>query len=123
MKKALRLLLVLAFALSFTITAQAARKVYANMDSNLRKGPGLEYKIYTSVKDGTALKYLGVTDTDDRDVDWYKVSYKNKKLWISSNCASLTAKPSTSARKRVEMTEEGNLRKGPADGSLESALK
>lgn len=51
---------------------------------NLRNGPGLSCTIYTSVKKGVTLTYLGETSTDNRGVKWYKVSYKGRDLWISS---------------------------------------
>jgi uncharacterized protein YgiM (DUF1202 family) len=57
-------------------------------DANLRKGPSKDYVVYTSVKKGTKLKYLGDTKKDDRGVKWYKVSYNGVTLWISSRTCS-----------------------------------
>ncbi len=113
MKKRYTLLLMFILLMSFAVSSQAASKVYANMNANLRTGPGLKYKIVDTVKDGTAMTYLGKKESDNRGVDWYKVSYEDNELWISSRCASLVAKPTTSAKKRVVTTGEVNLRKGP----------
>ncbi len=113
MKKRVTLLLMTLLLLAFALPVSAATKVYVNADVNLRKGAGLEYKIYTSVSEGTALKYLGKSKKDDRGVKWYKVSYKKKKLWVSSRFATKVPQPVTSAKKRVVTLGRVNLRKGP----------
>jgi uncharacterized protein YgiM (DUF1202 family) len=113
MKKLLTLMLMSIFMLSFAVSVSAASRVYVNTNANLRKGPGKDYSIYKSVEDGTTLKDLNDTETDDRGVDWYKVSYEGRELWISSKCASKVAKPISSAKKRVVTTTDCNLRKGP----------
>lgn len=113
MKRFASLLFMTLFMLSFTVSVTAASKIYVNTDANLRRGPGKDFKVYTSVSDGTSLKYLNDTDVDDRGVDWYKVSYKGRSLWVSSKCSSKVSKPISSAKKRVITTAECNLRKGP----------
>ncbi|MDO4620903.1 MAG: SH3 domain-containing protein [Lachnospiraceae bacterium] len=59
---------------SFTTTA----------DVNLREGPGISYDILSSVKTGTSLKGTGSSQTDDRGVKWYQVTYNGTKCWVSS---------------------------------------
>jgi uncharacterized protein YgiM (DUF1202 family) len=113
MKKLVILMIMSVFMLSFAVSVSASSKIYVNTDANLRKGPGKDYGVYTSVKDGETLKYLDDTESDDRGVDWYKVSYNGKALWISSKCATKVAKPISSAKKRVVTTADCNLRKGP----------
>ena len=131
MRKQLVLLLMTLFLLAMALPVQAATKVYTNADVNLRKGPGLDYKIYTSVKEGTSLTYLNKTKKDDRGVKWYKVKYKKKKLWVSSRFATKAPQPVTPSKKRVVVTaDRANLRKGPglkykvvADVAKDSSMK
>ena len=130
MKKRATWVLVALLLLAFALPVNAASKIYVNADVNLRRGPGMEYKIYTSVSEGTALKYLSKSKKDSRGVKWYKVSYKSKKLWVSSRYASKVPQPVTSATRRVVTTGRVNLRKGPgtqykrvADVSKGSSLK
>lgn len=130
MKKRMSLLVMFVLLMAFALPVSAASKIYVNADVNLRKGPGLSYKIYTSVEEGTALKYLKKSKKDDRGIKWYKVSYKKKKLWVSSRYASKVSQPTTSAKKRVITTCRANLRKGPgtkykivADVSNGSSMK
>lgn len=116
MKKSRRILSLLAVFVCFLaigISAHAASKIYVNMNSNLRKGPGKDYKVSTTVKAGKSLNLTGDEDEDSRGVLWYEVSYNGKYLWISSKCASEVPKPTTSAKKRVITTLDSNLRKGP----------
>ena len=112
LKKLLTLAAALACLMMLNLSVFAAGKIYVNMDSNLRRGPGKDYSVYTSVEAGKTLTYLNDTDEDDRGIDWYNVSYKGKSLWISSRCASKTSKPYTSASKRVITKAEVNIRKG-----------
>jgi len=116
MKKRLSLLFMMVFLMAFALPVSAATKVYVNADVNLRKGPGVNYQIYTSVSEGTALKYLSKSKRDDRGVKWYKVSYKKKTLWVSSRYAKKVPQPVTSAKKRVVTKGRVNLRKGPGTG-------
>jgi len=59
-------------------------KLVTTGDVNLRYGASLDSGVYGSVKKGTVLTYLNQSNTDDRGIKWYKVSYKSKKLWVSS---------------------------------------
>ena len=113
MKRLVTLLLMTVFALSLAIPVQAASKIYATEDCNLRKGPGLDFEPYTSVKKGTTLNYLKKTSTDERGVKWYKITYKKKTLWVSSRCASKTKAIDTKSKNVVVTTADVNLRKGP----------
>ena len=113
LKRTLSLLAILVGLLAITLTAQGASKIYVNMNSNLRKGPGKDFDVVTTVKAGTTLTFLGDMEEDDRGVTWYCVSYKGKELWISSKCGTRVSKPVTSAKKRVITTADCNLRKGP----------
>ena len=103
--------------------------VTATGSVNLRTGPGLDYSKLGSVSEGTKLKYLGKTSTDDRGVKWYKVSYNGGSAWISSRYSTKSGgssssggsnnalpKPSTSASNRVTTTGDVNLRTGPGLG-------
>jgi len=51
---------------------------------NVRKGPGLDYGIITSLSSGTTVSYLGSTKKDDRGVAWYKINCNGSVGWISS---------------------------------------
>ena len=84
MKKLLAVLLVLA-----ALMTCAFAEVYTTGNVNLRKGPGLNYGTVGSVPEGTELEYLGEISTDERGVDWYKVVYKGKTVWISSKYSEL----------------------------------
>ena len=117
MKKLTTLLFMTVFMLSFAVSVSAASKVYVNTDANLRRGPGMKYKISDVADDGDVLEYLGDIQEDTRGVDWYKVSYNGEKVWISSRCATLQrAKPISSAKRRVITKADCNLRKGPGLG-------
>ena len=108
MKKLTAFLFMVTMVLAFTVTAHAAGKqLVTTGDVNLRKGPGLKYAVTTSVKKGTALNYAGSTKKDNRGVNWYKVSYKNKGVWVSSRYAKF------SKTKTVRACSDVNLRKGP----------
>ena len=53
----------------------------------VRKGPGLDYGIITSLPSGTIISYLGSTKKDDRGVAWYKVNCNGSVGWVSSKYA------------------------------------
>lgn len=117
MKKTRRivtLFAVLVCFISIGMAAHAASKIYVEQDANLRKGPSKDYEVYTSVSKGKYLSYLDDSSYDDRGVKWYKVDYKGKSLWISSNCATKTSHTSTSSDDRVITTADCNLREGPS---------
>ena len=110
MKKLIAFAFMTVFMLAMTITANAASKqVKATGDVNLRKGPGLNYTVTTSVKKGTVMNYMGTTKADSRGVNWFKVSYRNKTNWVSSRYARFTQ----SETRQVKAMAEVNLRQGP----------
>ena len=88
MKKIIAILLAALLA-CMTVSALAAGQVEATASVNLRTGPGLAYDKIDAVKKGTTLEYLGETSTDDRGIDWYRVSYEGQSLWISSRYSKL----------------------------------
>ena len=53
--------------------------------TNLRKNPGMKCKSQAVVEKGQLLKLAKHIGFDDRDVIWYEVCYKGRKLWLSSN--------------------------------------
>ena len=52
--------------------------------SNVRTGPGLDYKSIGVLHKGEEAKFLGETSVDDRGVLWYKISWNGRKAWVSS---------------------------------------
>ena len=58
-------------------------------DSNVRTGPGLDYKKVGVLYDGDYAKYLGKSSKDDRGVRWYKISWKGSSAWVSSRYTRL----------------------------------
>ena len=55
-----------------------------NGKSNVRLGPGKQYKSIGVLHKGEDAKYLGKTATDDRGVVWYKIRYNGRDAWVSS---------------------------------------
>ena len=55
-----------------------------NGKSNVRTGPGLDYKAIGVLHKGEEAKYLGKTATDDRGVVWYKIRWNGRDAWVSS---------------------------------------
>lgn len=52
--------------------------------SNIRLGPGRDYKSIGVLHKGEDAKYLGKTATDERGVVWYKIRYNGRDAWVSS---------------------------------------
>ena len=52
--------------------------------SNIRTGPGREYKSIGVLHRGEDVRYLGDTSVDERGVVWYKVRYNDRDAWVSS---------------------------------------
>lgn len=59
-------------------------------DSNVRNGPGLDYKKIGVLHKGDSAKYLGSSQKDDRGVRWYKISWKGSSAWVSSKYTYLS---------------------------------
>ena len=55
-----------------------------NGKSNVRTGPGLDYKSIGTLHKGEDAKYLGKTSTDNRGVVWYKIRWNGRDAWVSS---------------------------------------
>ena len=81
---------ILAIALCLLLLCGAAQaEVTTTGDVNLRSGPGLDYGSLGTVRKGAVLEYLGQTRTDERGVDWYRVSTGATEGWVSSKYAEL----------------------------------
>lgn len=52
--------------------------------SNVRTGPGREYKSIGVLHRSEEAKYLGKTATDERGVVWYKIRWNGRDAWVSS---------------------------------------
>ena len=52
--------------------------------SNVRSGPGLDYKSIGVLHLDESAKYLGSYSTDDRGVRWFKISWNGRSAWVSS---------------------------------------
>ena len=53
-------------------------------NTNVRTGPGLNYRIIGVLHKGDETKYLGKSSTDERGVAWYKVDWNGRTGWVSS---------------------------------------
>ena len=68
-----------------TVTGGKSRYIEGdNGKSNVRTGPGLDYRKIGVLHVGEDAKYLGKTSTDDRGVVWYKIRYNGRDAWVSS---------------------------------------
>ena len=52
--------------------------------SNVRSGPGLQYKSLGVLHVGEDARFLGKTSTDDRGIPWYKIKWNGGEGWVSS---------------------------------------
>jgi len=52
--------------------------------SNVRTGPGLEYKSLGVLHREESARYLHETAVDDRGVVWYKIRWNGRDAWVSS---------------------------------------
>ena len=52
--------------------------------SNIRTGPGREYRSIGVLHRGEDVRYLGNTAIDERGVVWYNVRYDGRDAWVSS---------------------------------------
>ena len=53
-------------------------------DTNVRTGPGLNFKIIGVLHNGDEAKYLGKSAIDNRGVKWYKIDWEGRNAWVSS---------------------------------------
>lgn len=85
-------------------------KVTTTGSVHLRSGAGLDYASRTTVPEGVTLSY-DKTSKDDRDVTWYRVTYRGVTGWISSKYAKKGS--GGGSGKQVKMTGSANVRSGP----------
>ena len=52
--------------------------------SNVRTGPGREYRSIGVLHRDEDARYLGKTSTDERGVVWYKIRWDGRDAWVSS---------------------------------------
>ena len=52
--------------------------------SNVRTGPGLDYKSIGVLHRGEDARYLHETSVDERGVVWYKIRWNGRDAWVSS---------------------------------------
>ena len=52
--------------------------------SNIRLGPGRDYKSIGVLHRGEDVRYLGNTAIDERGVVWYMIRYNDREAWVSS---------------------------------------
>ncbi|MDO4546471.1 MAG: SH3 domain-containing protein [Clostridia bacterium] len=69
---------------SYLVDEDYEQYVEATASVNIRRGPGLNYRIVTSVEEGDVFDYDGRTSYDDRGVAWYRIDYYGSAYWISS---------------------------------------
>ena len=94
--------------------ATVSAYVYADGgDSNMRKEPNLQGKIYCTFKEGNYAVYLNRDSVDDRGVTWYYVAYGNYTGWVSSRYTSLIY---TGGNNTVTATGNVFVRLGPGLG-------
>ena len=53
-------------------------------NSNIRTGPGKDYRSIGTLRKGSSVRYLHDTARDSRGVLWYKVNYNGRTGWVSS---------------------------------------
>lgn len=110
------------------------KKVYITASSlNVRSGPGTDYKVVGSLKEGAAVNTYGTKD------GWYKIKYNDKTAYISkkytstkapsgssgsSDTSSDSSGSSTSVSYNVKITASAlNVRSGPStDYSIKGTL-
>lgn len=51
--------------------------------SNVRTGPGLDYKSLGTLDKGESADFLGNTAHDERGVKWYNIRYEGQNAWVS----------------------------------------
>ncbi len=112
MKRVIRLAALLLIAAVCLWGAAALAEDYATTTGsvNLRKGPGLDYRVICAVEEGVRLTY-DRTGKDDRGVVWYRVRYDGHRGWVSSMYARKG--DSGSSGEQVTTTNNVHLRTGP----------
>ena len=88
--------------------SQADGHVTTTGSLNMRKGPGLDYRVICSIEAGTRLPF-DRTSEDDRDVVWYRVSYEGRRGWVSSKLVQRERESDA----LITTTNDARLRSGP----------
>ena len=108
---------MLSLLVSAPAMAAAVGKLTTTGSVNLRKGPGLDREVITSVRKDTELDYKGASVYDSRGILWHKVSYKKSSAWVSAKYSYVTVSGKKLDNKvYVISTGSVNLRKGPGTG-------
>jgi len=106
LKKWIALALVLAW---LAVAALAEGRVTTTEPTDLRKGPGTDYRIIGAVEEGARLSY-DRTAQDAGDTVWYRVRVGGRTGWISA----LSAGPDVATGDElVTTTSDAKLRSGP----------
>lgn len=87
--------------------------------SNLRTGPGLDYKDIGTIQNGEAARYLNMSAVDERGVRWYKVLFDGQEGWLSSRYTVLREGVKldyTNMMYYVRAKARVNVRSGPGMG-------
>jgi hypothetical protein len=74
---------------SAQVTEAPDLHVKATGQVNVRKQPSLAGASLGTFASGGSADYLGETRTDERGVEWYKISYKEDEGWVSSKYCDL----------------------------------
>ncbi|MBQ3423628.1 MAG: SH3 domain-containing protein [Clostridia bacterium] len=95
------------------VSALAEGKIVTTGSVHMRTGPGLDYSSRRTIDEGVTRSW-DYTDTDDRGVTWYHVSYGGKKGWVSSMYArAKKSGGSSGSSDKVTTSGSVNLRRGP----------
>lgn len=103
---------------SSSSASSSSGKVTTTASVNLRKGAGLAYEVIRTIPEGASLSY-DKTAKDDRGVTWYRVTYKKRTGWVSSQYAKQgggssgsSGGSSSSSGNKIKTTGNVNLRTG-----------
>lgn len=99
----------------FMVAGAKSAPCYTTGNANMRKGPGLNYSVITSIPNGAEMTY-SETARDGRGVVWAKVKYKGHTGWVSAVYLSKT-KGGTSSKGKIKMSGNGYIRVQPNKSS------
>ena len=86
LKKSMLVLIVVSIVMTLFAGAALADTVKGvGGSTNIRKGPGTNYKVIGSFPKGASATWKDTADDEnDRDVTWYQITYKGVTGWVSS---------------------------------------
>lgn len=58
--------------------------VMMGANTPMRMGPGLSYEAIDTLFMGYQVPYLGENEKDDRGIKWYKIDFKGRNGWVTS---------------------------------------